>query len=258
MAYELAAPRRYLFVVSHMRSYSTLLCHILNTSAEIDGYVEMHHAYRGERDLLELYMRVQHTVDRNRPTSGRYVVDKLLHNNAELADAILRRDDVFTIFSVREPERTVRSIVAMGQRRNTKNWKRNPAKVVGHYVARLETLNQTAARAPQRSLFVEADELLHQTEPVLAAITRLLELRQPLTPEYEISALTGGRRLGDASRFITTGTIVKDRDDYGHIEVPERLMRQAWDAYHRSRELLTARCSVAIPGPVDARSAAPA
>jgi hypothetical protein len=53
--YGTAAPQRYadtfLFVVSHLRSYSSLLCHILGNHPEISGYSEMHQSYLGATTL---------------------------------------------------------------------------------------------------------------------------------------------------------------------------------------------------------------
>jgi hypothetical protein len=41
---------RYIFVGSHMRSFSSLLCHVLGSHREIDGYAETHDA----RQLIAL------------------------------------------------------------------------------------------------------------------------------------------------------------------------------------------------------------
>jgi hypothetical protein len=49
---SLLAPRKSLFVLGHMRSYSSLLCHILGSHPQIDGYCETHIKYRTRFDLL--------------------------------------------------------------------------------------------------------------------------------------------------------------------------------------------------------------
>ena len=46
--------REYVIVLSHMRSYSTLLAHLLGSHPEIAGYAEMHTSYAQRRDLLRL------------------------------------------------------------------------------------------------------------------------------------------------------------------------------------------------------------
>ena len=66
--------RRYLFVLSHMRSFSSLLCHILGSHPEIAGYAEAHQAYAGRADLLQLTRKVESTLEG--AVAGRYVLDK--------------------------------------------------------------------------------------------------------------------------------------------------------------------------------------
>ena len=55
----------YLFVVGHMRSYSSLLAHILGSHPRIVGYAEMHQKYRNVLDLLELTRKVERTCDKS-------------------------------------------------------------------------------------------------------------------------------------------------------------------------------------------------
>jgi hypothetical protein len=50
--------RKYIFLLSHMRSYSTLLCHILGSHSEVSGYSEARQAYVGIRDLFTLRYKV--------------------------------------------------------------------------------------------------------------------------------------------------------------------------------------------------------
>ena len=55
---RVSSARRYLFVLGHMRSYSSLLCHILGSHPQINGYCETHVKYRSRFDLLRLRSRV--------------------------------------------------------------------------------------------------------------------------------------------------------------------------------------------------------
>ena len=70
--------RRNLFVLGHMRSYSSLLCHILGSHPQVDGYCETHIKYRTWLDLLRLRSRVVQLT--GEPLRGRYILDKVLHN----------------------------------------------------------------------------------------------------------------------------------------------------------------------------------
>ncbi|MBA2528408.1 MAG: hypothetical protein H0V19_00340 [Euzebyales bacterium] len=245
-ALELAAPRRYLFVMSHMRSYSSLLCHILNSHSDMAGYVEMHKAYVSNMDLFDLVWRVRESNGQR--LSGRYVVDKLLHNHAEVRENVLVRDDVYTLFTVREPQQTIRSIIAMGLKRQNLDWKSEPPKVVNYYVKRLQRLNEMAAMKKGQSMFLEADRLINDTDASLVALGSFLKLGRPLRSTYDTFEFTGKPRFGDPSRFISSGQIVSERDDYSHIEVPDKLMARAQHAYDESRELLSGTCEQAVAG----------
>lgn len=243
-ALQVARPRRYLFVFSHMRSYSSLLCHILNSNPEVAGYIEFHHAYRTPMDLVDLAIRVAHMNDDR--LTGRYVLDKLLHNPAEVAPEILRRNDLYAIFSIREPEQTIKSTVAMVRRKKKPDWKKDPTQVAAYYVKRLERLVEMAEHKPARSLYFEADLLIAEPEKVLKALDRFLELKEPLTPRYETFEYTGKPRFGDPGKFISSGRIVHERTDYGDITIPEEDLLLAKEAFERTREVLSRSCAISL------------
>jgi hypothetical protein len=242
LAFELAAPRRYLFIMSHMRSYSSLLCHILNSNPEVAGYVEMHESYSTNLDLLKLTMRVRELTGQQL-RSRQYVLDKLLFNY-DISEPLLARDDIVMLFTIREPEKAIRSIISMGRKRKKPDWKSKPARVVDYYVGRLERLTEVAAARPRHTLFFEADQLIDDTTTVLRAFDRFLGLREPLRPVYQTFAYSGTPKFGDPSRFITEGRIVRDRRSYDGLDVSDELMGQAWDAFERARKLLADSCQV--------------
>ena len=47
-------PRKYIFLLSHIRGYTTVLGHILGSHREISGYAETWTSYQTPRDLLKL------------------------------------------------------------------------------------------------------------------------------------------------------------------------------------------------------------
>ncbi|HEX9774430.1 MAG TPA: hypothetical protein VGB83_02465 [Actinomycetota bacterium] len=243
-AFQFAKPRRTLFVLSHMRSYSSLLCHILHSNADITGYIEQHASYRSSIDLLDLRIRLAHEAEDG--LSGRYVLDKILHNKAKLDPAILRRDDVFCVFMVREPEMTIKSTLAMVNRKSRwegTDWKSDPA---GYYVRRLDRLVELAELRPRHSLFFEADSLIDSTDAVLAGLSSFLELKHPLAPTYETFELTGKPRFGDPGKFIGAGEIVKERNEYADVTIPEEDLLRAKEAFERTRDVLTRRCTTTV------------
>lgn len=245
-AVQFARPRRYVFVLSHMRSYTSLLCHILHSNPDITGYVEQHMKYQTHLDLLDLGIKVAHTNDGK--LAGRYVLDKILHNNAEVAPEVLGRNDVFAVFSIREPGQTIRSTIAMVSRKKKgkQDWKADPTRVAAYYVRRLDRLVEMAAQKPKRSIFFEAERLVNDTQSVLGGLSSFLELKQPLSPRYETFEFTGKPKFGDPGKFISSGHIVSERSDHGDIEIPEEDLLTAKEAYERARLALAERCQLTI------------
>ena len=159
--------RRNLFVLGHMRSYSSLLCHILGSHPQIDGYCETHIKYRTWFDLLRLRSRVvKLTGERLR---GRYVLDKVLHNYP-LASSILRSPNTLGIVLVRRPQPTVQSIVNMGLHYGDVAWHRDLDAVASYYEERLAALVGLADALRGRVIFIQAETMLSQTPEVLQGI----------------------------------------------------------------------------------------
>jgi hypothetical protein len=196
--------RGYLFVLGHMRSYSSLLCHILGSHPQVDGYCETHVKYRTRLDLLRLRARVVKLT--GEPLRGRYVLDKVLHNYP-FASSILRNPNTRSIVLLRKPVPTVRSIINMGLHYSDVAWYRDMDAVARYYEDRLGTLVQLAEQLRGRVMFVEAEALLDQTATVLRGLTRALQLNEPLQADYRRFAHTGERGCGDPSEVIATGRV---------------------------------------------------
>ena len=226
---EVLLPKRYILVLSHMRSYSSLMCHILNSNPEVAGYVETHSAYSDRRDLWRLKARVFLKTDAE--VGGRYVLDKLLHNRSWVDPALLRSDDVFVIFGLREPRRTIQSTVAMGRRLDPRNWKANPEKVINAYVKRVNQLRRLAYEELRHAIFIDAQHFIDDSSNVLDELSAFLSLKEPLSENYKTSKLTGAQTFGDPGKFIKAGSIVRDRENYSDIELPEEKLKPAFDAY---------------------------
>src|SRR5207244_3844376 len=162
LRYGAAVQHRYagtfLFVVSHMRSYSSLLCHILGSHPEISGYSEAHQSYLGRNDLDRLARTVrEHTGE---ATLNRFVLDKVLHNHAEIAPDVLRRPDVRCVFLLRKAEDTIASILNMARALEHIGRYSDPQQVVVYYAERLAQMERYGSQVGGRGLFVESERLL--------------------------------------------------------------------------------------------------
>jgi hypothetical protein len=198
--------RRYLFVLGHMRSYSSLLCHILGSHPQVSGYCETHIKYRTRWDLVRLCSRVVKLT--GEPLRGRYVLDKVLHNYP-LAPSILRSPATVSIVLLRRPVPTLQSIINMGLHYSEIAWYRDLDTVVRYYEERVAALARIASRLRGRVMFVEAEALLSRPEEVLGRAAGFLELSEPLRADYRRFAHTGERGFGDPSEVISLGHIDK-------------------------------------------------
>ncbi len=223
--------RRHIFVLSHMRGYTTLLSHILGSHPEISGYTETGRSYRTTRDLLGL--RFATCLHGNYKKNCTYVLDKILHNKMSISEAILQREDVVLIFMVREPLSTLRSVISMPQK------KRQPhteEEALHHYAERLKALIGIAGclrRSGRSSLVICAEDLIYQTETVLRQLATFLQLRTPLDEHYSMFSLTGVRRYGDPSSYILEGKIERRRPEHAEIKISDAVLDEATTIYQR-------------------------
>jgi hypothetical protein len=239
-----SSERRHLFVLGHMRCYSSLLCHILGSHPQIDGYCETHVKYRTRFDLLRLRSRVVKLT--GEPLRGRYVLDKVLHNYP-FASSILRSPNTLAIVMVRRPVPTVQSIVNMGLHYSDIAWYRDLDAVARYYEERVAALVRLADELRGRVMFMEAETLLSRTDDVLQSIGGLLDLGEPLRSDYKRFAHTGEGGFGDPSETITTGRVTNAvREPLTPVMLPAALVARLETAYAACSASLRDRCCEAL------------
>ena len=217
-----------MLVLSHMRSYSSLLCHILGSHPEINGYAEMHQSYRGRIDLLRLNARVYRSLDGE--LDGRFVLDKILHNFYTVADSVLERPAVYPIFLVRDPTDSVASIVEMGKRIPSVPWYSDPLLATDYYESRLGQLVRSAESLEKDFFFLRAEQLIRESRPTLDTIRCFLGLGSRLEESYSLFKHTGRQGSGDDSPTLLQGRIVRDAQPAAPA-VEEHLLLRARSAY---------------------------
>jgi hypothetical protein len=233
------APRGQVFVLSHMRSYSSVLSHILGSHPEIDGYCETHLRYRSGLDLLRLRHRVARLT--GEPLRGRWVLDKVLHNY-RLADSVLRHPRTVAIFMVRRPAETVPSILEMGHRLRRVGWHSKLDEVVRYYELRARRLAELAAEMRGRGALVQSEMLLDRPTDTLAFLSHFLRLATPLSEEYRRFPHTGEPGFGDPSPLLATGSIASARAPQGRPLLPDLLGERLESAYAHCRSALVTHC----------------
>jgi hypothetical protein len=219
---------RYVFVLAHMRSGSTLLSHILTSHHDFAGAGETHTIYRTPADLPNLVVTTCEILHKLQ-LSGTYVVDQINHDEF-LTDEILSSPQIHRcIILIRTPEATLKSMMNL--------FGMQDRVALGYYVERLETLVRYSSHLRERALLVEYDDLVDRTQETLAALTQFFAVDPPFTNKYVKSKVTG--KVGDPSQNILSGRIIRTQDHKESISA--EVAEEAILAFRNCRrELLSA------------------
>ena len=208
-----AEPYKFIFILSHMRSGSSLLANILSYHREILGYGETHIQYATEFDLNKLVSKVYYKTQNIRRLQDikklrmehKYILDKALFNKIFLDEQLLTSEKIYSIFLIRDPERTMASILDLKP-----HW--SEEKVLIYYLDRLSTLEKYAKliNNKERSLLITYDQLLNQTDLVFDALKKVLGTQSEFSEEYKVTNKTGIAGIGDSKENIKAGRIVRN------------------------------------------------
>ena len=189
-----------------MRSYSTLLAHLLGSHPEIGGYAERLTPYRSCLGLYALRLRLAFSRELGR---RRYALDKVLHDRFSISRSVLLHRNVVPIILVRKPEPTLASIFGLGTLAGARPWYTDPEAVTRYYERRLAQLVEYGAWTRDRAIVVRSEDLVHDSQPVLTHIAEQLELGTPLSTTYRVFQHTGKPGYGDPSTRILAGRVIE-------------------------------------------------
>ncbi|WP_422661919.1 sulfotransferase family protein [Pannus brasiliensis] len=228
-------PYKVVFILSHMRSGSSLLTHLLVSNPEIIGYGETHLEYTDERDfkalLFKLYWRF-----RDLNMNHTYLLDKVLHDQKFIQSDFLRSDRIRTVFLLREPKRTLASILDIKPHQNEEQ-------ALEYYIHRLSTLENYAKliNSKEKSLFVTYDQVVNRSSSVFESLQNHLQTRVGFSEEYKVLKTTGTRGIGDSSENIKAGRIIKQTRKLD-IPISDRVLDRARSAFDRCHDTLSDYC----------------
>lgn len=236
-----------IFLLSHMRAFTSLAGHILGSHPGINGYFEMHISYDDTSALdeqMDVFLQFE-TPKKN----SRYLFDKLLHNDYRLNPGLLDPAGLKLLVALMEPEKTVRSIVDLFQKKGTEELYGSPLEAANYYVERIRVLADFCRTTDQPYYYYDAELFQEAPDRLLDKLTDWLELDSPLTERYQLFSQTGKAGKGDSSNYIHSGKIEKSRVDYSHIKVPDHVLNRARETYRvcRSSIIANAADSVVIP-----------
>jgi hypothetical protein len=230
-----------IFLLSHMRACTSLAGHILGSHPRINGYFEMHISYDDAAALdAQLDVFLQYETPKE---NSRYLFDKLLHNDYRLNPALFDPAGVKLLVALLEPDRAVRSIVDLFQKKGTEERYASPLEAADYYVERIRVLAEFCLTIDRPYYYYDA-ALFHQApNRLLGKLTDWLELDSPLSGYYQLFSQTGKAGRGDSSRFIYSGKIEKSRVDRAHIKVPEHVLSRAREVYLDCRSSIIANAA---------------
>ncbi|NEQ54701.1 MAG: sulfotransferase family protein [Leptolyngbya sp. SIO3F4] len=240
-----AKPYRFLLLLSHMRSGSSLLTHLLTTNPEVIGYGETHINYNDANDFKVLLKKVYWQAQdfrtlgdaRNLRMQHQYVMDKVLHNKKFLDHEFLTSEQVYAIFLLREPERSLASIADLKP-----HWNQHDA--IEYYAERMAMLVEYARliNTQRRTLVLTYEQMLDDTPKVLGTLQQFLHTQAPFTEEYKVLKTTGMRGVGDPKGNIKAGKIVRSQRQLSLNFSPE-ILSTAKTAYQTTYEQLCRLCT---------------
>lgn len=226
-------PRSRIFLLSHMRAFTTLAGHILGSHPEINGYYEMHISYE-DASALDKQREVFLESDVLKENS-RYLFDKLLHNDYSFRPDQFGLANIKILISLLEPAHTIKSIVNLFAQKEVEDLYASPVEAANYYIARVQALADFSRAANQSYYYFDAELLQRAPEQLLPRLSDWLELDSPLSERYQIFNQTGKARKGDSSARIHSGVIDRTPVDYSHIAIPEEVLRKAREAYRECR-----------------------
>lgn len=231
-------PYARIFLLSHMRAYTSLAGHILGSHPQINGYYEMHLGYEEAAALdrqLEAFLQ-----DEVLKPGSRYLFDKLLHNDYALKPERLGLAEIKILVALAEPAHTIRSIVHLFRQKPDPDLYASPVEAANYYVERVRALADFCRTTDWPYTYFDAELFVRAPERLLPRLTAWLELDSPLSERYEVFGHTGKARRGDTSERVRSGRIDRGRSDYAHVMIPEDALKAAEAAYRACREEIVA------------------
>ncbi|NMG60086.1 sulfotransferase family protein [Geitlerinema sp. P-1104] len=242
-------PLRVLLILSHMRSGSSLLTHILSQNPAILGYGETHITYQTPQDIKQLMVKVYWQCHDFRQLSDlkhlrmthHYVLDKVLHNRLLADESLLKQPQVSVIFLIREPTSTLASLQKLKPHLDY-------PKQFFYYKNRLLTLGRYAEliHDKERSLWLTYDQILDETETVFNQLHAFLGTDSGFSEQYQIMKTTGQKGVGDSHGKIKSGTIIRNKPT-SQVHLPQDIQAEAEDLYQSTYDRLYNFCTAGVP-----------
>ena len=231
-------PKQHILLLSHMRAYTSLFGHIMGSNPDICGYYEMHIGYYGWKSLVRqklLYFKNEEI----KPHFSR-MFDKVLHNDHQISANLLNRRQVRTIFSLRQPQDTIPSILKLYRETDPSHEFNSESFATDYYIKRLTELENLAGSLKQAFFYFDAESLKQNPNECLGCLSDWLELRVPLSSNYDLQRNTSIKRFGDTSSKLEAGRVIQGKATSG-FGYETDTMSEALQMHQRVRSFLVAK-----------------
>lgn len=193
-----------------MRSRSSVLSHVLGSNASIIGYRELHYSYTHNFDSFRMKLNLHREFTES--FQDKLLLDKLLHNRFSISQNFFRRVSPKVIILLRSPYRTITSILKLGDTTGI-SWYKDLTRVSEYYCSRLSELVTYGEILGGNYFFIDSEDIVINTDFLLATLSHWLSLREPLSKEYSIFSKTAKTGFGDPTNSILTGFIHNTQND---------------------------------------------
>ena len=241
-------PMRILLILSHMRSGSSLLTHILTHNPAILGYGETHITYQTPQDFKQLMADVywqchefRHLRDlKHLRMNHQYVLDKVLHNHLISDLDLLTHPQISIIFLIREPASSLVSLQKLKPHLSDRQR-------FDYYKNRLIQLENYAklVNNKNRSLWVTYEKILDDTPSVLSSLKQFLGTELEFSEQYQILKTTGQKGVGDSQGKIKSGKIIRQKAP-PPTSLPADIREEAEGLYQTTYQNLSRYCTPSI------------
>ena len=221
------------FVISHMRSGSTLLTNLLASSDEICGYGETAVKYTFNNSDALLFDDLSRVLGVDAVIRSKYVLDKLLHNDLGFPEWCSSFSEAKYIVLIRDPSDALRSMMKMPRTRDIDDEEMRMRVYCDYLYSRLSSIDFFMSQVGvDRVIVIQYEDLIGGNESVLCQVSSFLGLSANLDGKYTVDSKTCVWGVGDASENIKSGRIMpRQKLESADINVPLKIQ----DVYDRIR-----------------------
>ena len=231
---------KFVFIISTMRSGSSLLQHLLLQDWKFIAHGETHITYSTMEDLKKLMFKVFY-AEHCFFLKNKIIVEKCVHNEYIKTSEVLNSHNIKIIFLVREPKSVITSLYyAKGFA-----YSNSIDEASNYYKKRLEFMINLALslKNPKNCHLVTYENLVSNTKEALNDLSKFLNLKYVLSETYPKQRWTKVAGKGDISENIIVGEILKNINRK-EIKIHNEIIRSCYFVYTKAINTIRKCCFI--------------